>query len=101
MYELAHIIIVLLSIINDISQILIPVLQQIENRQDLSVERDQAFSDEVPTENELLELMESVANDCMVFSAQGILDRDDNIWDHWKDSVFSVLQEIIQSFIDD
>lgn len=83
LYKVPHVRIEFLTIIDLVTKVLIPVLQEIHHWKDLSVVGHEGLSQDVTGLHQVLKVSQSFDNYLCLFGAQGLLNGDDQLREDW------------------
>jgi len=84
-----------LRVLDLISSIVVPRLEQVEYGKDLSVIWHKGLANELSTDDQLLQYLQHARDDLRVSRVQGSLDRNDQLGDGGKNLLLTVLEQIV------
>mmetsp|Transcript_70913 Transcript_70913/g.207789 ORF Transcript_70913/g.207789 Transcript_70913/m.207789 type:complete len:288 (+) Transcript_70913:299-1162(+) len=86
-----------LGVVDPITDVVVLVLEDVEDREDLPVVRHQSLADHVPTQHQGLQDLEGRGDDVRVAGVQRHLDRDDELGHDGQDLGAALLEHVVHA----
>ena len=87
----------LLAVVDAISRIEVFATEDVKNGQNLTVVWDEGFTDQISRSHKVLKALEGGTHDFVVPGIQRFLERDNQLWNNWKDFATTMLKHIMDS----